>query len=120
MKKGPCSEYAFIAVLWTSPPESPDYAMARSLAALATEITAGDSRPTSRTPNHDWRARHCRPSAWQPRDRSRRGTVSRLTEGCTDDRTPPRSPRVEVFRDPGAGCPHPCGGLKGRARAPRG
>src|SRR5208337_3677353 len=103
MKKGPRSGYAFIAVLWTSPPESPDYVMARSQAASATETTAGDSRPTSRTPNHEWRGRDCRPSVWQPRDRSWRGIVLRLTEGCTDDRTPPRSPRVEVFRDPGAG-----------------
>ncbi len=86
MKKGACSGYAFIAVLWTSPPESLDYARARSLAALAMEPTAGDSRPASRTRNHEWRGRYCRPSAWQPRDRSRQGIVSRPTESCTDGR----------------------------------
>jgi len=82
---------------------SPNGVMARSQAAAATETTAGDSRRSSGTPNHEWRGRHCRPSAWQPRDCTKRVIVSRLTEGCADDRTSPRSTRVEVLRDPGAG-----------------
>src|SRR5271157_3992018 len=48
MKKGACSGYAFIAVLETVFAASPNGVTARSQAASATAITAGNSRPTSK------------------------------------------------------------------------